>query len=212
LTPPILIGIAVFVFVRPITQDELYHSFADQRTLLGIPNFWNVVSNLPFAIVGILGLRSARDLASRLLFAGVLLTAFGSAYYHWQPDTQRLLWDRLPMTIVFMSLFAIVAGRRLLFPLLCLGIASVIWWRISGDLRLYVLVQFVPMVMIPVLLLTTRVKPGLWAVLGFYALAKVAEAGDAALYSVLPLSGHTWKHLLAALATYYILRWRRTFV
>ena len=31
------------LLLPPMTQDESYHQFADQRTILGIPNFWNVV-------------------------------------------------------------------------------------------------------------------------------------------------------------------------
>ena len=42
-----LIGLG---FLPPIAQDPLYHAFADQRALLGVPHFWNVVSNLPFVL------------------------------------------------------------------------------------------------------------------------------------------------------------------
>ncbi|MGA8921400.1 MAG: hypothetical protein WB540_21920, partial [Pseudolabrys sp.] len=35
-----------------IAQDQSYHEFADQRTLFGIPNFRNVVSNFPFVAIG----------------------------------------------------------------------------------------------------------------------------------------------------------------
>lgn len=224
----ILIGLliacaSVLLYLGPIAQDETYHSFADSRSIFGIPNFWNVVSNLPFAFIGTLGLIRARDSASRLLFAGVFLTAFGSAYYHWSPDDARLVWDRLPMTIVFMSLLAMIASeefpfaRRMLIPLECVGIASVVWWRLSGDLRVYVLVQFAPMVIIPVLLLSrswtattprTSSTSALWWMILLYALAKFAEALDSPIYSALPLSGHTLKHFLAAASTWFILRWR----
>jgi hypothetical protein len=207
------VGAAVLIYLGPIAQDETYHAFADRRAILGIPNFWNVVSNLPFAFVGAIGFARARGVASRLIFAGVFLTAFGSAYYHWAPDTPRLVWDRLPMTIVFMSLFAMVISERfpgmkwMLIPLLTVGIASVLWWVIGGDLRPYVLVQFAPMLIIPVMLLIMPGAPGLWWVILLYGLAKVAEAADAQIYSVLPLSGHTLKHLLAAASTCFILGW-----
>jgi hypothetical protein len=210
----IFAGILLWL-LPPLHQNQDYHHFADQRTLLGIPNFWNVVSNAPFAIVGFLGLIALRGAASRILFAGVFLTAFGSAYYHWAPDDARLVWDRLPMTIVFMTLFALVIQERLrpmkhLLPiLLTIGIASVLWWQFTGNLWPYVFVQFVPMLAIPILLLRRPGVPGLWPVIACYALAKVAEQFDAAIYSALPLSGHTWKHLLGALATWFILRWRR---
>lgn len=208
---PFLLVLIYTILAGPITQNESYHSFADQRTLFGIPNFSNVISNLPFAVVGVLGLCAFRDLASRVLFTGVLLTAFGSSYYHWAPDSARLVWDRLPMTIVFMSLTAMAIGRPkwMLGPLLLFGIASVAWWCLSGDLRLYAIAQFGSILLIISLMLRGRLT-GLWPALGLYALAKIAESLDTEIYSTLLLSGHTWKHLLAALSTFYIFRWRRT--
>jgi hypothetical protein len=211
----LLVGIVLWL-LPALYQDENYHHFADRRTLLGIPNFWNVISNAPFALVGLMGLFALSGITSRILFGGVFLTAFGSAYYHWAPDNARLVWDRLPMTIVFMTLFALVIEERLrmrnrdLLPALpTCGIASVLWWRFSGNLWPYVLVQFVPMLVIPALLV---MRPGnllLVPVIVFYGLAKIFEQFDAAIYSVFPVSGHTWKHLAGALATYFILRWRR---
>ncbi|HXZ19618.1 MAG TPA: hypothetical protein VEG63_06695, partial [Candidatus Acidoferrales bacterium] len=139
LLPPAA-GLIAYWFVHPIAQPESYHLFADQRRLQGIPNFWNVVSNLPFAVAGLAGLMAFRDLGSRLLFAGIFLTTFGSAYYHWAPDTPRLAWDRLPITVAFMALLALLiqmsfgarAGRRLLLPLVAVGLLSVVWWRMTG--------------------------------------------------------------------------------
>ena len=200
----------------PIPQPQEYHFFADRRPILEIPNFWNVVSNLPFAVVGVLGLRAFRDTASRILFAGILLTAFGSGYYHLHPSDATLVWDRLPMTLVFMPLLALVVsqwiepawGRRLLWPLILFGIASVVWWRITGDLRPYAVAQFGPaLVLLPAMWIEPTLR-GLWPVAAFYALAKVAEIFDVAIFSAISLSGHTLKHLAAALATYWILRWR----
>jgi len=211
----LLVCVAVLLYMGPLVQDQSYHAFADQRTLLGIPNFWNVISNLPFAFVGWLGLRSARGLAARLLFAGVLLTAFGSAYYHWAPDDRRLVWDRLPMTVVFMSLIAILMRQRfpwakqVVIPLVLIGTASVVWWQYSGDLRFYAFVQFAPIVVILTALLIGPLESGggwIWGVLVFYAFAKVVELGDAAVYAHFPLSGHTLKHLLAATATWFLTR------
>ena len=101
----IIIG---FVLSSPIIQLEEYHDFADKRKILGMPNFWDVASNIPFLIVGILGLMSLKNIASNYLpylifFVGITLCFFGSAYYHWSPTTETLVWDRLPMTIAFMS-------------------------------------------------------------------------------------------------------------
>lgn len=215
----ILVGAVAFLLLAPtIRQDENYHSFADQRTLLGIQNFWNVLSNFPFAVVGWLGLRAKPDRASRTLFAGVFLTAFGSGYYHLAPSDQRLVWDRLPMTLVFMALVSMVIsewigarkGEQLLGPLLLFGVASVAWWRASGDLRPYILAQFgsilVVLLAFPFSWHVRRLTP----VIVLYGLAKLAEHYDQSIYVITHLSGHTWKHLLAAAATYGILRWRRT--
>ena len=94
----------------PIAQLDHYHDFADQQTLLGIPHFGDVVSNIGFALVAIIGwinLAPARNEAAlrdswpgyRLFLIGLLLTAFGSTYYHLAPDNSRLVWDRLPIAL-----------------------------------------------------------------------------------------------------------------
>jgi hypothetical protein len=166
-----LAAIITIFFIEPIKQDLAYHQFIDNRTLLGIPNFWDVVSNLPFFIVGMLALYQFNSLniiaelrkAYWLFFFGVAMVAFGSGYYHYSPSNETLLWDRLPMTIAFMSLFALIIsefidikiGAILLIPLLILGVLSVLYWQWTesngvGDLRFYALVQFLPIVMIPI--------------------------------------------------------------
>ena len=220
--------VAGFLLSAPIPQDPAYHRFADGRTLFGISNFWNVVSNLPFLIVGLWGLAylsaHGRDndlqglyAAYAVFFTGVLLTAFGSGYYHLDPANGPLAWDRLPMTIGFAGLFSIVvgdfvsarAGRRMLLPLLLLGIGSVAYWSFTesrgvGDLRPYAAVQFLPMLLVLVLLLLYRpriiAKPYYWLMLLFYVIAKIAEYFDATIFATGNLiSGHTLKHLFAAL-------------
>jgi Ceramidase len=210
-----LVALAALLFlVPPIPQDQAYHEFADARSILGIPNFWNVVSNLPFALIGIVGLSKLRGAINRVLFGGVLFTCFGSMYYHWSPSDSRLLWDRLPMALVFMAfLTAMVArvrsSRSSVFLLTCLlgcGIGSLLWWQITNDLRPYVFVQFGPMLVLLLMLRFGDSRHELCAILALYVLAKIAELSDNAFYSVLPISGHTLKHFLAALAAYAIYR------
>ena len=205
----------------PIPQDQGYHQFADQRTLLGVPNFWNVVSNIPFIAVGALGLRQFhRDPAIILLFLGILLTGFGSSYYHLDPNDRTLFWDRLPMAISFMAILAITveervnarAGAVLLWPLIAIGVLSLLLWRWTGDLRLYVWVQFFPCVALPLLFLVLPPKytgTFYWLIAAaLYALAKLLEFYDSAIYSAGSiLSGHTLKHLAAAAACVAILRY-----
>jgi len=110
------------------------------------------------------------------------------------------------MTIVFMSFLALAMNQRtLLVPLVLVRVASVIWWRLTDNLWLYGFVQFVPM--LALLVIAVRGESRLWPVFILYGLSKIAEHYDKQSYSVSPLSGHTLKHLLAAIASWYIFRW-----
>ncbi len=217
------VGVIGSLFVPRIPQDPAYHQFADSRTLLGIANFWNVVTNFPFVLVGIFGLaRLSRVIALRtsylLVCLGLILVAVGSAYYHFSPTTKSLVWDRLPMTIVFMALFSAIiedrvssrAGKALLWPLIGVGAASVGYWHLSelqgnGDLRPYGLIQFLPMVLIPLILVLFPSRglrtSFLWWTLISYALSKITEHFDLGIFETTGMiSGHSINHLLASLA------------
>lgn len=215
-------------FVDRIPQDPAYHAFVDGRTLLGVPNFWNVATNLPFLAVGVAGLFHAGEAALRRHFivycAGVTLVALGSSWYHLAPSNPALVFDRLPMTIAFMALFAAVVGDRismrlgqaLLWPCVAAGIASIGWWHYTetagdGDLLPYAFVQFLPMLLIPMLLLLFRGEllksRWIWPALGAYIAAKVFEFADGAIYALGGvISGHSLKHLCAALAAWWLVR------
>lgn len=232
----IVLALGGVALLEPIPQDPAYHRFADQRTLLGIPNALDVLSNLPFLLVGVCGLRQLLtgppgiDTELRpcglIFFVGVGLTAFGSGYYHFVPDNASLVWDRLPMTLAFMSLVSLVVGehvslrlgRSLLWPLLATGVASVIWWASTesagaGDLRPYALVQFLPLLLLPLIMLLYRprwTKSGfLWLVGGCYLLAKLLEFMDGPVFALVGLSGHTLKHLAAAVGAWCLLHMLR---
>lgn len=226
--------VAVLVARGPMPQDPAYHLFADTRAACSVPNFGDVVSNLPFLVVGLAGVASVRrrwhgptrSPGFAVLFVGVALTAFGSAYYHAAPTTPRLVWDRLPMTLGFMGLFAAVLGdrvrpdleRRLVAPFVLVGVLSVLAWALSesagrGDLRAYVLVQFVPLVTLPFLLLgfEGRTTHGylLGGALSWYLAAKGLEELDARIFHATGsvVSGHTLKHLAAAVACAHLARY-----
>jgi hypothetical protein len=217
-------SLAGLLLLPRIPQDQAYHQFADRRTLLGIPNFWNVISNLPFVAVGAAGLsRFHRGPAIVVLFAGILLTSFGSSYYHWNPNDGTLFWDRLPMALGFMALFSIAVEERvdarpgalLLWPLLAIGLLSLLLWRWTGDLRLYAWVQFFPILTLPFLLLLLSPKytgTSYWVIAAaLYAGAKLLEFYDGAVLSAgALLSGHTLKHLAAAAACFALLRYFQT--
>ena len=109
----VLAPLVILLMQSPIKQDLSYHQFIDARTIFGIPNFYNVASNLPFLLVGFVGsifcfrkLIGPSQTAWLIFFVGIGLVAFGSTYYHLEPSNQRLLWDRLPMTFGFMGMFA----------------------------------------------------------------------------------------------------------
>jgi len=216
-------SLAGLLLLPPITQDQSYHHFADQRTLLGVPNFWNVASNLPFIAIGAAGLwRFHRDAATFVIFLGIFLTGFGSSYYHWNPSDSTLFWDRLPMTLCFMAILAVVVeerlsaqlGAALLWPLLATGMLSLLLWRWTGDLRLYGWVQFFPCLALPLLLMLFPPKytgTFYWVIAAaLYALAKLFEHYDHAIHSNFILSGHTLKHLFGAAACFAVLRYFET--
>ena len=219
-----LVSLAGLLLLPPIVQNADYHDFADQRTIIGIPHFWNVVSNFLFVAIGAAGLWQLRhNPATDLLFLGVLLTGFGSAYYHLDPNDRTLFWDRLPMAVSFMAILAIAieervdakAGAILLWPLTAVGVFSLLLWRWTGDLRLYGWVQFFPCVALPMLFLLFPPKysgTSYWLIAAvLYALAKLLEFYDKAIYSVGSiLSGHTLKHVVAAAACFAILRYFQT--
>ncbi len=222
--------------VPAVPQPLSYHAFADCRAFFGIPNFLNVLSNLPFLVGGSLGIMriwsggaaftdEREQLPYLVFFLGALLTCFGSAYYHAAPDNARLVWDRLPMTLGFAGLVSaaiaerasLKLGLRALWPLLALGVVTVLFWygteRLGrGNLIPYAAYQAWSIVVI-VLLLTWPARRyshgGLlaWAAV-YYGIAKIFETFDLQVYRLLGgmVSGHTIKHLLAAAAVFAIVR------
>lgn len=232
----------VTVLIPPFAQDPSYHQFADRRELFSVPNFANVISNLAFLLPAFWGVqllrRSQRDmlpetngarLSLALFLFGLGATGLGSAYYHWQPTTPRLFWDRLPMTISFSSLLALLfihrvsapLGKKPLLALLVLGVLSVIYWieseqRGHGDLRFYAAVQFgFGFLALLILKLFHGAKPptrSLLTMFGFYGVAKVCEILDAQIFMMTGeiLSGHSLKHLVAGIGCWvFLIGWRR---
>jgi hypothetical protein len=241
----ILVGLFVAtvvgaLFVDPIPQDPAFHLFADSRAWLGVSNFMDVISNAGFTVVGVAGLVTVLGRGGRAVFVetwhrlphgvfffGVAMVGAGSAYYHLAPNNDTLFWDRLPMTVAFMALFAAVIADRvharvgvngLLPVLIAAGVLSLLYWDWTesldrGDLRFYALVQFFPIVALPVVCVLfpgARHTGGryLIQVVGWYLLAKVLEHADAEVFGWFggTVSGHTLKHLAATVATFVVLR------
>lgn len=226
-----VIALAVLLAIDPIAQDPNYYNFVDDRDWLGISNAWNVLSNVGFLVVVMLRFAPYRqkqhdeDLHSyvTLFMLGVFCTAFGSAWFHWNPNTATLVWDRLPMTIAFSSFFLSVwhdyispRVRLWLWPVVTFSTATVFYWywtetQGQGDLRPYIVVQFLPILLLPFILWlysnkSIQPKP-IFIALGYYILAKLTEMFDGPIYEMTAhvISGHSVKHLLAAIAAYYIL-------
>lgn len=247
-----LVIVLMAAAMPPISQPHAYHQFADQRFMLGIPNFMNVVSNFAILLSGCAGLlflwRSYRLSDQRkkqltfitsaeywpylVLFTSVVMTVPGSAYYHWQPDNVSLLWDRLPIAVGVTALLAAVLSERIhpklglqALPILVLmGVGSVIYWfwgeqQGIGNLNYYIVIQFYSLLLVVLLslLFPSRYTRGrdIYKVIGLYAVAKLAEILDQQIFDLGQIiSGHTAKHLLAALAIWWIVRMlkKRSFV
>lgn len=229
------LGVAAAVLLPATPQPVEYHDFADQRRLLGVTNFLDVASNAGFLLVGLAGMvvatsrrasfeHRAERLPYALFFLGVALTAAGSGWYHLAPDNERLFWDRLPMTVAFMSLIAaqvaerisLRAGLLLLVPMLLAGAASVVYWIVSeragaGNVIPYVVLQAYAVVALLLIAVTrpsryTRGADIYWVFAGYVA-AKVLEYFDREVLELGDLvSGHSLKHLAAAVAALVVLR------
>lgn len=234
------IVILFVLFLFPATpQHPSYNIFADTRRFFGIRNFFDVMSNLPFSLIGIIGLlylwipnkrclQAFRDPREKLFyilfFLGLLLLGPGSAYYHYEISNYSLLYDRIPITIAFMSVFAAMLAERinfrlgyyLLWPLVLLGISTICYWYYSewigrGDLRPYIAIQLIPLLGIPLvfLLYSAPYTKSVYILVAItcYLLAKIAEYFDAAIFLTTQhgVSGHTLKHLLAGLGALFIL-------
>jgi len=226
----LMLGMLIVLNISPIPQDLEYHNFADQRQIIGIPHLWNVISNLPFLVVsyiavshllqeGVLIYPQKLFNCYLVFFIAIGTVGIGSAYYHLHPTNETLFWDRLPMTVGFMAFIAIILGEfisekialRLMIPLVLIGTSSVIYWYFTeqagrGDLRFYGLVQFLPMLIIPMILLMFPARythtAYLWAMLGAYFVAKIFEFFDDEIFNIIGLGGHAIKHFCAAIGPY----------
>ena len=175
--------------MAPILQNEAYHDFADKRAMCCVPNAMDVASNILFLFVA---LYHVLCVGGWSIFAcGLLATSIGSAYYHLHPTTDRLFFDRLPMTIAFGGAFAPFLG---LPPALVasVGCMSVLYWRHTGDLRLYIVYQYGGVLCCGVFTFPVFL----------YVLAKLCERYDRFIFQITheTISGHTLKHTLAAFA------------
>lgn len=215
-----------------VPQMAHYHAFADQRALWGVPHAMDVLSNLPFAVAGVWGLLALRGMgrvggvsraaqgAHRLLaglfFCGLIVTAVCSSIYHLQPGNGTLALDRLGMVVAFAGLSGLAvadrisarAGRRLATAMLVAGPLAVLTWAHTGNLLPWSVLQGGGMLLL-LALLACKPKAGAWgvpiaAVVAWYAVAKLLELGDHQVFDFTNawVSGHSLKHIVAALAAW----------
>lgn len=228
ITALIVLGpLVLLLSLQPLVDPPSYHDFADRREFLGIPNFLDVVSSVPYLLLGAWGIATCRRKrpeasvdAWLLFFTGVALVGVGSSFYHWDPSSDTIFWDRLPMTLGFTALFVAILtdyvsprlGGLLLVPMALVGLTSVIYGYWYEDFRLYAWVQASPMLAIcaVILLYRPRYTHRGYLLMAFagYVLAKLAELHDVQvfLFSGGIVSGHTVKHLLGVLAIWVLLR------
>jgi hypothetical protein len=230
---PVIIALAK---TPRIPLDVDYHNFADRRGIPGIPNALDTLSNIPFVVVGGIALIWLLRNSSRrsfvlpierlpylFFFSGVAATGVGSFWYHLNPNNSRLLFDLLPMTCCFMSMLTSIVierigakvGAWLLPPLLLLGSASVAYWSYTqalgiGDYRFYLFVQFATPVLIVVIiaLFPARYSHVHYLAIAFliFVIAKLLEYFDRTIFSLATVSGHSMKHVAAAVSCWWILR------
>ena len=227
---------SAFLLVEPIGQPQAYHDFADRRVArvgpVTVPYLGDVASNAFILAGGLFGLHrlraAERDANSSedptrewqlecclpIFFWATAMISIGSTYYHWNPNDRTLVWDRLPMTVAFVSIFCYMVeeyhgaelGRTMLLPLLAVGVFSVVHWSRTDDLRLYLLVQFVPLIAMSVMVSLGAPRHGgatqQGAALLLYGLAKVCEDLDYRIFELSGrvISGHSTKHILAGMA------------
>jgi hypothetical protein len=227
----ITVGITVILAVHGrIAQPLDYNEFADESVAFGIHHAADVLSNAGFALVAIWGWLTLRPRRTsdqlragwpgyRLFLIGLFLTAFGSGFYHLAPDNARLIWDRLPIALACAGLLVGVRGDtqpglKTEIEAIVLGlfaVASVAWWAYTdnsgaGDLRPYLLLQGLPLVLIPLWQAIYRAprtdRIAFAAAMGLYVLAKIAEVLDHEIANTFGfVTGHTLKHLIATMAT-----------
>jgi hypothetical protein len=227
-------SLLLFALMCPaFTGPDAVSVFADDRGWHSLPNAMDVLSNLPFLAIGVLGLRWLRWLdrpelgavgnsldCAWLFFAGLIACAAGSVFYHLQPDVLRLAADRAGMAIAFAGLIGLAvcdrvsqrAGWAAAWATLAGGLLAVAVWFETGNVAPWATVQFGGMALVLVLALARplpevsgsvgAVGLKLGWVIFFYALAKLFELSDHAIYEATQhvVSGHSVKHLTAALA------------
>lgn len=223
-----MLSVLFIIALAPMTQSQDYHHFAEQRTVAGIPHFGDVLSNIAFAMAGIMLLLKApswsptevypqQNTLFKALCYGSIILGFGSAYYHWAPDDYTLAWDRAAMVLGFAVIFydscvryGVFSDKDVVYRSLIVAavfVGTVLFWMLTGRLEPYVFVQFFTMFALVVLAaMNYKSIPSkhLIGMFVWYFVAKVCEHYDDVIFEISAhiVSGHTLKHVAYAVALY----------
>lgn len=215
---------AVAVFGPAVADPGAAQVFVDHRAWEAVPNAGDVLSNLAFLAAGLAGLWQlarvplrAIDAMERamaaLFFVGLMLTAGASAWYHWVPEAAGLAIDRTGMSVAFAGLLGLAAGTRVSGrAAAALGLTALLLGpfaaraALDGNVVPWALVQFGGAALLAWMAClrprASALTVGWFGVLVAYILAKLFEANDAHVFAISGelVSGHTLKHVVAALA------------
>ena len=181
-----------------ILLPQSYHNFSDKRTILGIPNGFNVLSNFAILIPAIISYRNENN----SLFIHLFLLAIASSYYHLNPSDETIFWDLLMIATTSMIIFNMINENKNEGFFYLFGILSVIYWKMTGDLRLYLLILIcVPLYIIFKYYKNITLRKYIIIFIITFILARLFEHSDNFTYQLTnqQISGHTLKHIIGSI-------------
>jgi len=220
LSAPFVLG-GLLHFAYPLVQPADYHHFADTRLICGVHNGADVLSNLAILAAGLVNLcwcwrRRASDAVQMpgmlMVSLGFVMAAAGSAVYHLRPTDATLVWDRLPMTVIFAGILAMlytsITGRRVpwsqLASLVAPAMLTALIWARFGELWPYALLQYGGLAAVVGFTISRKVAnpSGWWALICCYGVAKLLEMFDSSIWVATDhvLAGHSLKHIACGAA------------
>ena len=186
--------------MNKIPLPQSYHNFSDKQTILGIPNGANVLSNFAILIPAILYYRKRNK--NNLLFIHLLLLAIASSYYHLNPSDDTLFWDFLMIATTSMIIFTMMSETKNGTLFYLLGILSVIYWKMTGDLRLYLIILIgLPLYIVLKYYKDITLRKYVITFIITFTLARLFEHNDHFMYQITnqQISGHTLKHIIGSI-------------
>lgn len=220
LSAPFVVG-GLLHFAYPLIQPADYHHFADTRLICGVHNGADVLSSLAILAASLVNWRwcwrqrasDAVQMPGMLTVSlGFVMAAAGSAVYHLRPTDATLVWDRLPMTVIFAGILAMlytsVTARTVLWSqlasLVAAAMLTALIWARSGELWPYALLQYGGLAAVVGFTISRKVAnpSGWWALICWYGVAKLFEMFDASIWVATDhvLAGHSLKHIACGAA------------